>query len=209
MAKTNKSTNPKPIADVQKPDDVVESTTSKPVIITNRPLIKDPMVVEEVEDKQVDNKKPLTTAKSSTKAKIEPLTPSVSTESDSETEKTSDIDAEAKADNEPIESKSVEKDTVEPAPVEADKSNNKKADPTGNEQALEDRRAEEHDANLQKIVNAKTYYLPINAVEKRKTKRFLILGVCLSVLLIFVWLNIALDAELIQVNGISPLTHFF
>lgn len=66
-----------------------------------------------------------------------------------------------------------------------------------------------HDEAVQKLVDGKQYYLPINAVEKRKTKHFVILGVVLSVLLLLTWADIALDAGLVQIPGVKPVTHFF
>lgn len=184
MAETKKTTKTtKPISDVEEPGKSAASATSKPVIVTNRPLIKDPMVVEE---EQKDAVEPVaTTKKTSTKPKLQPLESSPKPEEETQTNS-----AEDTADNGP------------------------EKKPTKNKSAEDDEKAEaqrklERESNLQKIVDAKTYYLPINAVEKRKTKRFVILGVLLSILLIMVWINIALDAELVQIDGITPVTNLF
>jgi len=83
----------------------------------------------------------------------------------------------------------------------------KPVDPAAAE-AEEAKRAK-HDAEIQKLADSKQYYLPINAVEKRKTKRFIALGVLLSLLLVVFWVDVALDAGLIHLSGIKPLTHFF
>ncbi len=64
-------------------------------------------------------------------------------------------------------------------------------------------------AAIDKLTDSKKYYLPINAVEKRRSRRFVILGIILSLLLIVAWADIALDAGLIHLGGIKPLTHFF
>ena len=64
-------------------------------------------------------------------------------------------------------------------------------------------------AAIDKLTDNKKYYLPINAVEKRRSRRFVILGIILSLLLILAWADIALDSGLIHINGIKPLTHFF
>jgi hypothetical protein len=66
-----------------------------------------------------------------------------------------------------------------------------------------------HDAALQELVDSKQYALPINTVERRQTKRFVLLGIGLSVLLILIWLDIALDAGIFKLGGLKPVTHFF
>jgi hypothetical protein len=104
---------------------------------------------------------------------------------------------------------------AEPAPEEeaeseessesgTDQSAAKKADPDPEAKQQADR-----DAAIQKLVNDKQYFLPINAVEQRRSKRFVALGVLLSVVLLLAWGEIALDAGLIDVPGVQPLTHFF
>jgi hypothetical protein len=65
------------------------------------------------------------------------------------------------------------------------------------------------DAALEKLVESKQYFLPINALEKRRTKRFVVLGVVLALVLAAAWADIALDAGLITIHGIKPVTHFF
>ncbi len=187
MAEDKKSpTSAPPISDVEEPGKSAASATSKPVLVTNRPIIKDPMVVDE--DQKDSDAQELPAKKTSTKPKIQPLETSPKPGEGNEDQKEapkSDLEAE-KPEGKPAKKKPVEE----------------------SEEVLAQRQAE-REANLQKIVDAKTYYLPINAVEKRKTKRFVVLGLLFSILLIMVWVNIALDAELVQINGISPLTSFF
>lgn len=68
---------------------------------------------------------------------------------------------------------------------------------------------EKHDAEIQKLIDSRTYSLPIKTVEQRRSKRVVILGVLLSLVLIAAWINIALDAGLIEIGGVKPVTHFF
>lgn len=65
------------------------------------------------------------------------------------------------------------------------------------------------DAELQKLVDSKKYFLPINGKEKQRTKRTIAIGVLLSLVLAAAWFDIALDAGLLHLNNIQPLTHFF
>jgi archaellum component FlaD/FlaE len=66
-----------------------------------------------------------------------------------------------------------------------------------------------HDAAIQQLVDSKQYFLPINAVEKRRTKRVVVLGIVLSIILALAWVDVALDAGLIHIAGVKPVTHFF
>jgi hypothetical protein len=82
-------------------------------------------------------------------------------------------------------------------------------DASQEEQALIDNKAAERQANLDKIAMAKTYFLPINQVVRRRSKQVAIAGTVLAVLLGLAWLDISMDAGLISVPGVKPPTHFF
>lgn len=211
--KTNKPIDP--INDVTQSDKTIGSPTSKPVIITNRPLIKDPMVVDTADDGTTEATD--TPAKKFSKPKLQPLnTTSTTGTSDNNSIQNSEADdstQEALVEDNAEASekeKSIDKAGADTAERESPKKEDKSPkSPSENSEEIEARRKAEQQANLQKIADAKTYYLPINSVEKKKAKRFVILGILFSLLLIIVWLDVALDAGLIQINGISPLTHFF
>lgn len=65
------------------------------------------------------------------------------------------------------------------------------------------------EASVQKLIESKKYELPINSVEKRRSRRVVALGIVLSIILALAWLNVALDANLINIKGINPVTDFF
>jgi hypothetical protein len=90
----------------------------------------------------------------------------------------------------------------------ADKAPEDLKDVEGEEAAEADKQAE-HDAAIQKLIVDKQFVLPINSVEKRKTKRFIILGVGLSLVLAVAWADVALDAGIIHLGSVKPVTHFF
>lgn len=207
-----------PISDVEKPGKTAASPTSKSIIIKTTPLIKDPMVVEETDKKAEDEtSKNVVKAGGSSKIKLQPLTTSDTPETKDEVttpEKPNLPDEEPKNDDpksdEPVQSdKPAVEDETDSDKDQPTESKDKALNTPDEQDAAEASRKAEHDANLQKIVDSKTYYLPINAVEKRKTKRFVLLGIALSIFLILVWINVALDAGLIQIDGVSPLTSFF
>ena len=83
------------------------------------------------------------------------------------------------------------------------------AEQTEQQLAAEAEAAAKHDAEIQKLVDSKQFFLPINSVEKRRSKRVVLLGVVLSLLLALAWADVALDAGIIQINGVKPVTHFF
>jgi hypothetical protein len=253
---------PKTIEDVAKPGKSAPSLTSRPVIITNRDMMKDPMMVAETKD-EGDEKASGSTVE--TTSGVKPSAPSLPkgervviplsekaevAEKDSETSKdpepvassaedtaaedttdetestaTTD-DVAAAIDEAPLESDEApvapeatpapkttpEPTQDEPQPDEADS----QTEPTDKDAAPTDAQIEAaamaetaHDASVQKLIDSKKYYLPVNSVEKRRTQRFVILGIILSILLVVAWADIALDAGLIQISGVKPVTHFF
>lgn len=89
----------------------------------------------------------------------------------------------------------------------ADKSDGKDA---GNDADTKKEEAQAaQDAELQKLIDTKKYFLPINAVEHRRSARFVAIGVILALILAAAWVDVALDAGLIHLSGIKPVTHLF
>jgi hypothetical protein len=64
-------------------------------------------------------------------------------------------------------------------------------------------------AAFEELVDSKKYFLPINSLEKRRSQQVAALGILFTILLIAAWLNIALDAGFIELNGVKPLTDLF
>lgn len=270
MANSKKASTRK-IIDVSDPDSQASETSSKSIIVTNRPIMKDPMMVAEENNA---NNKVATSAfsddnkvqeRSSTKSKIEPLSaPIIEGETiiepqNEDTSKEEVIDESAtkkpliinenntkapiteispiEAKNEPaIEPTPVKEETepvastdnkpaetkpVENLPSEPETPENNEVNKTDNtDKNVEDKNAkqieaeeaskiEAHEQAINKLVESKQYFLPINSVEKRRSKRFVSLGILLSLLLIIAWADIALDAGIINLSGSIPHTHFF
>ncbi len=63
-------------------------------------------------------------------------------------------------------------------------------------------------AKVEGLIKRQVYVLPINAVERRRSKHVVVGGLVLIVLLAFAWLDLAADAGFIHVPYL-PLTHFF
>ncbi len=264
-AKKPAKASSKRIIDVAQPGKSAPAATSKPVLITNRPILKDPMVVEgskeATEEPVADEVKKLS---STTRIKLQPLDTDTEAKADeaetktAESETTSalettaektDLPAEkpaeavadtAKATAEPDAPKEKEPDTdkalapnqdaaenkttpdAKPAATKTTDSETEKTDEVATEEGAEadnttpdaaDAKAAEeaakHDAAIQALADSKKFYLPVNAVEKRRTKRFVLLGVLLSLLLVVAWVDIAADASLVKLGSKVPHTHLF
>jgi hypothetical protein len=228
----------KHIADVQEPGTTAPTPTSRPVIVTNRPLLQDPIVVEQADEavaKPADDQ-PAAALPSNQKVAIqpleavdaekqdgagdeEPLLPE--TESVAEADEAEDIaetpeSRPAAPDQSPESAPASLNQADQPALANPTPDDGGEQEPGGTPKQTLAKQAEaeaaaqaKHDAEVQEMIDSKRYVLPINAVEKRKSKRFVVLGVLLAVILIIIWLDIALDAGIIKLGGLEPLTHFF
>jgi cobalamin biosynthesis protein CobT len=253
MAETKKPAATKHISDVNRPNTSAPSATSKAVIVNNRPLLQDPMVVGETKSADDAGTKIIVTTGS--KAKIQPLTAPVveatkakpASESTtgavpapkdakaevtvSDSIATTETSAETAPASEKTETATDEVTTAAPEPAksadpaeavtetstdettETDEAENGEATQTETspeaDQAAAEAEAAKHDEAMQQMVESKQYFLPINSLEKRRTKRVVVLGIALSVLLAVAWVDVALDASLIQLGSVKPVTHFF
>jgi len=194
--------------DVDKPGKSAPSATSKPVIVTNRPILQDPMVVDEdaASKKETTSKEDLTHSSGS---RVKPLEEPARADADTEKsqpieDKQPEPDKQAEPENKTTDEKPG-KEKTQPAGDETDDKDGAPAKPEPSKTAEQTKQA----VGVQKLIDSKKYELPINAVEKRKTKRFMVLGILLAVLLTLAWIDIAADAGLIQIDGFKPVTHFF
>jgi hypothetical protein len=215
-----------PIMDVAHPGKTAPSPNSKSVIVTHRPMVADPMVMpgKPGDDSSEGNDEPkhsLPSKGSSGAPKLRPLSPAPPEETKPEPAAEKPVEpAEespkpvAKTEPEPIAKTDTEpagapaKIEEKPAAVPQDATQvdpKLPADPA----ALEVAEQIKHDAEIDKLVEGKQYYLPINTREKRRTKRVIALGVLVSLVLLVAWADIALDASLIKIPGVKPVTHFF
>ena len=274
--KPAKKGDSKKLADVAKPGTTTPDATARPIIVTNRPILQDPMVVEEAssaDDTPATEATPATP--SSAKVTIKPISVTDNTASEAPTDeavKTEDTETEPEADTsipvkidskttkkiiKPIETEPLNETSTSPedttsadtddeaagitdksaelpngaeqtdAPEESPEAEtladeNEETDEASTDTAKVDtpeaadaaakKAAEEetkHNEAIEKIAESKQYFLPIKTEEQRKTARFALLGTLLIVVLGLAWLDVALDAGLIQFGSVKPLTHFF
>jgi hypothetical protein len=229
MAEAKKA-SPKRIIDVTHADKTPTAATSKPVIVTNRPILQDPMVVDKSDEKDPE-------AATSGGTTIQPLTaPEVPDSAAAETPESSEpaekpaaeetkepakpkpkldptktlaqIDDEVKAKAPETQESAKEEPETETSDDAKAEENPDAANPGAEEAAKAEAQAQ-RDASLQKLVDDKKLFLPINTVENRRSKRVVVIGVLLSIILALAWVDIALDAGLIELGNVQPVTHFF
>lgn len=213
----------KQVMDVSHPGKTAPPLTSKPVIVTNRTILKDPMVVDtsEEDDKKAEDAPKTPAAKAPVASDIESVEPKekeVAAKPEHVVQPIAEPVVEDKpADDKPIEEPKKAEPTPEPAkPTEPAPSNQESDDDSDNGAVITDAQIEAEaaaevarDAQVQKLIDSKKYYVPVNAVEKRRTKRVIALGIVLSIVLALAWVDIALDAGLIDLGSVTPVTHFF
>lgn len=124
------------------------------------------------------------------------------------TENTTELEAESKAqtvaETEPVaEAQDKTSNDIEP--------NTKGAPPTTapNDEDATAKIIKEHMLRIEKLVDSEEYFLPINAVQTRKSRKFVVVGILLIIILAIAWYNIALDAGLLPNLYNVPHTEFF
>lgn len=217
MAENSKPS--KPIMDVAHPGKTAPPTNSKSVIITHRPVVQDPMMIENKLEADAPSDKQAA-APSHSKV-IQPLTaPLVSSDKAASEPDNSGPTDEAKPQedkpNQPDTEKTKEAVATDTEATTADQSKTAAEDdgdagPISPQAAIDAEAAAKQKADeaLQLLVESKQYLLPINTAEKRRTKRTLVIGIVFSIILIAAWLDVALDAGMVHLGNVQPLTHFF
>lgn len=224
------SSKPASMTDVAHPDTSAPPDTSKP-IITHRPMIKDPMMVE---GGKVPDEEQATGTAPISKAGETKLTPIDEKPDD---KKAGQRDGKPADDPNPDDGPDKtpggkQADDEEERPQEADggdiAEDGQGKDQEGNQDKQESTDAEgkgakskpkpkadqaaadsEEDPAVRKLIESKKYFLPINAVEHRRSARFAAVGIILALVLAAAWVDVALDAGLIHISGLKPVTHLF
>jgi len=222
---TNKKQPARMIFDVAKPGKggFPASATTRPVIVTNRAVIKDPMVTEP------QSAPVLPTAKPSKKIVITPLHQNVAPETDQPKAETPPV--ETSPSETPPDAEAAEKQPVVEAKPDAEAPKVSTTPPEGfpepvadaalapegmpgvpadpEERDAESELARKRAARLQKMIDDQEYFLPIKTMEERRSRKVAIFGLLLIILLAAAWYDIALDASLLPNTYDLPHTSFF
>lgn len=204
MPKAKIKTTHKQIADVAHPDDTPALPTSKPVIVTSRPIMRDPMMAPAAPGNisTVSNKPVATVSHERTimPPGSEPAVPAIKPAAIL-TEK-ADATAEAKT----LPDSAVISSSIPDA--KETKNSDYSINPDAEIAAEEDEEMAKR-AKIDELIETQTYSLPVNATELKKARRFALLGVLAIVILGVAWADISLDAGLIRIDGVKAPTHFF
>ncbi|MDB5181576.1 MAG: hypothetical protein JWP13_339 [Candidatus Saccharibacteria bacterium] len=212
---------PSKVFDVSKPGKTMAAATGRPVIVSNRPIMQDPMVSAQVTAESD------TSGRGSSKVVIKPLSgeeegqtadsevravasePSKDLEEKSDDSEKSEETAEAaKAEPKVPEKPDAESDTTDDTAQDGTPALDGANTSTSKEAAELEATAKQLE-EIDKLTESKDYFLPINSVEKRRSKIVTILGLVLIIVLGLLLINLLLDVGVISIDGVRPVTHFF
>ncbi len=202
MAAARGSLPAKKVFDVAKPLTTPADTTSKPVIVSQGPMVKDSSVINEPDSEAQPEPAIL-----SGHTVLQPLDhsleqPAAHNPEPQPQEQSPKVESENEPDTAPANDSKELTETGE-AGSKSDEAAQHKLE----EEAL--KKQAEHEAAMNSLIESGKYFLPINAVEKRKSRHIAVAGIILSVVLALVWYDVALDAGLLSNTLHLPHTHFF
>jgi len=103
-------------------------------------------------------------------------------------------------------------DTISESEDHKDDINKATPSPEADAQAedLEAQKAKkEYDQKIDSLINNKTYFLEIGKISKQRNRLYTWLGLVICIILVIAWLDVALDAGIINNSYHLPHTHFF
>lgn len=181
----------KVVTDVEKPGSTPAGATSRPLIISKSPAVKDPMVSEDPETLPEPDRMP----PSAVKKTIAPLS---APEKEAEKQLVKPTEDRAPRSAEP-ESKEVPKEAALSPEMPTDQSAEEIA---AAQQAVLSKEEQDQAELVTKLVEQKKYFVPVGAVQKRRTARNTAL--LALVLLTLVGAALAIDAEVIKTDITLP-----
>ncbi|MDL2341857.1 MAG: hypothetical protein QFB87_02135 [Patescibacteria group bacterium] len=209
MAKAKPKAAAKPIVDVTHPNDSLPAANSKSVIITSRPLMRDPMIAPPAtSETAAASGAPAAKPGLASVSHERTIAPPSSSAAVTEAKPADDVTPPTDASPEPAVAPATEPAATNVTTEEADAEN---TDTTVNPDAVEAQEVDEdleRQAAIQKLVDSQAYFLPVNNLELKRTRLLTALGVIVILLLGVAWTDMALDAGLVKVANV-PHSHFF
>lgn len=215
MAKVKKAA-PQPIIDVLPANDSPPDENSRSVIITKRPLMRDPMMAAPASDTTTESEANAPNDSVAEPIKAAPLSVSHQLVI---TPPSSSVSAQPAVVGSPQAMKPIA-DVVapetpalistEPVVAQAEDKPEPKLNPLNQEAVVaqaEDIEAQRQ-AKIAALVDSQQYFLPVDGVELKQARYFVALGAVLIIGLAVAWADLTLDAGLVAVQGL-PHTTFF
>jgi hypothetical protein len=212
MAKSTK------IADVSSPGKTAPSASSRPIIVTNHSgMVGDPMIVDDTSAEQ-----PTTAPVIKRSAKtISPVSADMQQGSTpEETSETEPVSLEGSAETSPAETLPEPAQGTEPGDQKA--AEEKPSSDSEDKGPLRDTDAENasveaaalaaeeaRNAELEKLIESGEFSVPINAIQRKRSRTFVAAMCMLAVLLALLLLDALLDVHIISLPVNVPHTHLF
>lgn len=184
------SKNDQKTMDVTQPGDTAPDTTARPVIVTHRPMVQDPMMKAEEKTEENPTPEPPKKAEPVHNKVIQPLN-----EESTKENKEPEVISEAAPEQKPETSESA---TVDAVVSGAGSTNKKKKD----EQSSEEKAKQE---TLQKLTADKTYFVPIGQGRHRRNSHRAWTALTLLIVTVIVGAYLAVDAGIIQTSVTLPV----
>lgn len=208
------------VFDIASPGKSMPSASARPVIVTHKPNVSDPMV-SPANQKPKEEESPETPSagegaemvmSAPKKNRIEPLHTDIKPDSSEVSADEEEKEKETPPDNEPtpteVPTSDTQRDASQPdedeaseeiADVASEVTTKKQAQ---SEAAKQEAEATKRQAEIESLINNKQFFVPINAVQKRRSKK---LVVFLFIVVVFlVGILIAWDAEIIDLGMKAP-----
>jgi len=223
----------KKIADVASPGKTMPSASGRPLLVTNRPVLTDPMVVATpgATVELPSGELPSAPIVNRTAKTISPVTEegqaasrqaadsANATEASAPEEPTAGVSLEAT----PEETKPAKIVSTEEASAEktvrdtASRVAQERADDVARDseaeavatETKEDAAEIARTAELERLIETGTYAVPINALQRKRSRTFVVSMCVLSVVLLLALADAALDANILNISVSVPHTHFF
>lgn len=206
------------VFDVSRPGKSMPSSNSRPVIVTHKPNVSDPMVSPQNQGSDAKNTETPSAAEGTEmvmaapkKSRIEPLHADVVAEDEMPEEVPQEDTANSSSSDEPAEDKeasSREKDTSKETSGDVtDEISDMAAEATSKKEALSEAAKKEAEAiktqqEVESLVNNKQYFVPINSVQKRRSMKLVV--ILLVLLVVVLGVLAALDAGLLDIGVTAP-----
>lgn len=209
------------ISDIKGPDNVAPATTSRPLVVTNRPVIADPMVVAAKAYTEMEESK----APARTTKVIRPMTLAGTDDAAEEDakelteteEQTEEKLPDAGRTSVPLE-QTVAPETLTEKPTAEPVQNDAAAlEPEQRDTEAEAEHAKEllqeaeiaRQQELDSLITSGKYAVPVGAVRRRRSRMYITLLCVIGFLLAILLLDAAFDAGIVTAPKSIPHTHFF
>lgn len=177
----------KGVFDVSKPGSTPPDSSAKPIIVSHKPLIKDPTLKDEVQenDKPDEKLKAPSEKAEQSKTVIKPLDEKITSQ---ESEKPENQPTEK--DNDTNKSANQEQAVVDAVVSQTSEKKQKKID---------EEDAQENRDKINKLVESKKYFVKIRPAKSKRKKRAFVI-ILLVILLALTGIGLAADAEVIDID---------